>query len=83
MSAEVFVAVVPSARISAECFLSVLSDNQVPSRLIGAATAVCGSRRVPGVMVIALVEGDLHRAQAHARLCGIDFLACNSRANVV
>ena len=90
---KTLVAIVPSARISARWFLSILADNGIQARIIGLGTAVVQSamnrkKQVAGTLVIAIMSSDLSRAQAHGKLCGVtltplEIEGCISRANVV
>jgi len=73
---RVFSAVVPSERVPASRFLSILADNGICVTPIGTGSASVvnpsGRREtVAGTLVVTILSGDLNRVRAHARLCGV------------
>lgn len=73
---EACLAIVPSARLGAAAFLSVLQKNGIESRALGTGTgrvqdASGGSWRVPGVVIVAVAKRHERRVQAHARMCSV------------
>jgi hypothetical protein len=73
---EECIAIVPSERVGAGAFLSVLGRNGIGTRALGIGTGTvldaAGSHlRVPGVVVVAIARTDEKRVRTHARMCGV------------
>lgn len=73
---EACVAVVPSLRLEAEDFVTILAQNDVEARPLGKGTGRGvdgngGAWRARGVMVLAIKERDMVRLQLYARLHGL------------
>lgn len=82
----------PSVRVTAREFLSVLAREGIATEVLGEGTAEAEGPsgrmwRVPGVLVAEVRVRDVHRIQARAGLCGVGAVlldqARSSRANVV
>ena len=87
------IVIVPSTRVRAPEFVTILANNGIRVLVIGSGTAkvrmpMGRKSRVAGALVAAILSADLRRARAHAGLCGVqlstlEINGCPSRANVV
>jgi len=87
------IVIVPSTRVPASEFVTILSANGIDTISLGTGTAKVRTaqgreNRVAGALVAAILSADLRRARAHAKLCGVhlstlEINGCPSRANVV
>lgn len=93
MSESVLIAIIPSPRVSARLFLSILSRNGVRATTFGYGSArlrgpLGREYRVADVRISAIMPADLLRTRALGKLCGVTIASlkrggCKSRANVV
>lgn len=83
-------AVIPSDRVLAREFVSILARNGIPTTRVGEGFAIVGlsAMKVEGVLVVVLDTSHLRLTLAHAGLCGVRMIPLErgvdtSRANVL
>lgn len=86
-------AIIPSSRVTAEDFITILSDGGIGFECVGRGAARVidshGNRnRVSGVRIIVIHRSDFNRVKVRSKLCGINIVCLEikwfqSRANLV